>query len=259
MSVLDKFNLKNKTAVVTGAAQGLGKAIAIGLAEAGANIIIPDINYEKAKKVAAEIKQLGVKSFAIETDVTSEKDIKFLVKSASDEVNSIDILVNNAGICKHIPAENMSKNDWEDVIDINLTGVFLTSKIIGKHMMKNGGGNIINMASMSGYIVNNPQPQSSYNASKAGVVHLTKSLAAEWAQHNIRVNAIAPGYMKTEMTEKDLEENREQIEEFWLKPTPMKRMGQPEELQGAALYLASDASSFMTGHTMIIDGGYTIY
>ncbi|MDI3548796.1 MAG: hypothetical protein PWR10_2448 [Halanaerobiales bacterium] len=258
MSILSKFKLENKTAIVTGAARGLGMAMAIGLAEAGANIVIPDIDYEEARKTASEIAELGVETLALKTDVTDEEDVSRMVAETLERFGQIDILINNAGICKHIPAEEMSKKDWEEVINVNLTGVFLCAREVAKPMIKAKKGSIINIASMSGYIINYPQPQVSYNASKAGVIHLTKSLAAEWAKYNIRVNAIAPGYMKTKMTAQFLEKKPE-MKEFWVAPTPMKRMGKPEELQGAAVYLASDASSFMTGNVLIIDGGYTVY
>ncbi len=259
MNIIEEYKLENKTAIITGAARGLGKAIATGLAEAGADIVIPDIDYEEAKKTAAEIKQLEVESLALKTDVTSEKDVKNMVSEVIDKFNGIDILVNNAGICKNIPAEEMSKEEWDKVINVNLTSVFLCAREIGKKMIENKkGGSIINIASMSADIVNYPQPQCSYNASKAGVVHLTKSLAAEWAKYKIRVNAISPGYMKTKLTDQILEENPE-LKKHWIDPTPMKRMGAPEELRGAAVYLASDASSLMTGSVLTIDGGYTIY
>ena len=258
MNVLSSFNLENKIAIVTGAARGLGKAMATGLAEAGANIVIPDINYKEAEKAADEISELGVETLALKCDVTEKSDVQDMVQKVVGKFNQIDILINNAGICKNIAAEEMSLEDWQEVIDINLTGVFLCSQAVAKEMIDNGGGSIINISSMSAEIVNYPQPQCSYNASKAGVSQLTKSLAAEWAKHDIRVNAIAPGYMKTELTAEILEKNPER-KEHWIEPTPMKRMGKPEELKGVAVYLASEASSFMTGNIMNIDGGYTLY
>ncbi len=260
MSILDKFKLDNKVAIVTGAAQGLGKSIAIGLAEAGADIVIVDINYQLAQKTAQEIGKIGGRTLAYQADVTNEDQLTDMLEDVLGQFDRIDILVNNAGICKHIAAEKMDVKDWQNVLDVNLTGVFLCSKVVALYMLENKQeGSIINMASMSGYIVNYPQAQSSYNASKAGVIQLTKSLAAEWAEAGIRVNAIAPGYMKTEMTKKVIQSKPETTQKYWVDPAPMKRMGRPEELQGAAIYLASEASSFMTGNTMIIDGGYTIY
>ncbi len=258
MGVLSSFNLEGKTAIVTGAARGLGKAMATGLAEVGANIVIPDINYENARKTANEISELGVETLALKCDVTDKSEVQNMVEKTVDKFDNIDILINNAGLCKNIAAEEMSLEDWQEVIDINLTGVFLCSQVVGKEMIDNKGGSIINISSMSAEIINYPQPQCSYNASKAGVSQLTKSLAAEWAKYDIRVNAIAPGYMKTDLTAEILDKNPER-KEHWIEPTPMKRMGKPKELKGLAVYLASEASSFMTGNIVKIDGGYTLY
>ena len=209
MNTLNKFKLENKTAIVTGAARGLGKAMAAGLAEAGTNIVIPDINYKGAQEAAAEISELGVDTMPLETDVTDEHSVKKMAEKTLKKFDKIDILINNAGIVVHEPAEEMSKKDWEEVINVNLTGVFLCSQAAANNMKENDGGSIINIASMSGYIVNFPQPQISYNTSKAGVIQMTKSQAAEWAKYNIRVNAIAPGYMKTDMTKKYVDNNPE--------------------------------------------------
>jgi NAD(P)-dependent dehydrogenase (short-subunit alcohol dehydrogenase family) len=258
--ILSKFKLEGRTAVVTGGARGLGLSMASGLADAGANIVIPDIDYETAEKTSKDIAKKDVKTLALKVDVTDENDVLNMVSRTIDEFGQIDILVNNAGVGKQIPAEEMSKKDWEEVINVNLTGVFLCAREVGKKMIERRQGSIINIASMSGYIVNCPLPQTaqaSYNTSKAGVIHLTKSLAAEWARYNIRVNAIAPGYMKTRLNADYLKQHPAS-EEFWVRLTPMGRMGLPEELQGAVVFLASDASSFMTGDTLIIDGGYTI-
>lgn len=257
MSILSKFKLNNKVAVVTGGARGLGKAMAIGFAEAGANVVISDLLIDKAEKTAHEIEKLGVKAIAIKVDVTDEDDVNKLVHDVVDKFGKIDILLNNAGICINSPTEEMTKKQWDDVINVNLNGVFLCSKAFGKEMIKNKKGSIINVSSMSGYIVNYPQLQIAYNTSKAAVTHLTKSLAAEWAKYNIRVNGIAPGYMRTEMTKKSI--SPQDMSKYFVEPTPMKRIGEPEELQGAAVYLASEASSFMTGNILIIDGGFIIY
>jgi len=257
MGVLDLFRLDGKNAIVTGSAQGLGKAMAQALGEAGANVAIVDINIDLAKQTAEELSiRVGRKFIAIQTDVTREEDVKRMVEETIANLGHIDILVNNAGIVRHAPAEIMSKKDWDDVISVNLTGVFLCSQAVGRHMIERRQGKIINIASMSGLIVNYPQPQVAYNASKAGVIMLTKSLAVEWAKYNINVNAIAPGYMKTAMTAPFFE--KEEYRKLWLDPTPMKRPGEPEELGGAVVYLASPASSFMTGQVLVIDGGYTL-
>lgn len=256
MSILDKFKLDGKVAFVTGGAKGIGKSIATGYAQAGSNLAIVDIDLESAKETAEEISaEYKVETLAIKTDVTQEKEVKAMVKQVKDYFGKIDIAVANAGIALNVPADEMSLEEWKKVIDINLTGVFLTAREAGKVMIKQGGGSIINTASMSGYIVNTPQPQCAYNASKAAVTQLTRSLAVEWADKNVRVNAVSPGYIGTELiTEAPA---LEPLIEKWTAVTPQKRMGNPEELQGIYLYLASDASSYTTGSDFIIDGGYT--
>lgn len=259
MTILDEFSLEGKVAIVTGAGRGLGKAMAKGLAEVGADIVVAELQKNLAEESAADLAEIGVNTLPVQTDVTNVHSVKEMVSRALDNWSKVDILLNNAGVCRNIPAEKMSEEEWDKVINVNLKGVFLCAREVGKHMIERGGGGaIINVSSMSGSIANYPQPQIAYNVSKAGVTMVTKSLASEWAEHDIRVNEIAPGYMGTEMTKKFMTSHPEDIDEFWLKPTPMKRVGEPEELAGIAVYLASEASSFMTGSTVTIDGGYTV-
>jgi NAD(P)-dependent dehydrogenase (short-subunit alcohol dehydrogenase family) len=257
MSIMEKFNLKDNVAIVTGGAQGLGKAMATALAQAGSHIVIADIDMKEAQRTANDLQKEGViEAIAIQVDVTQPEQVEHMVNATMEKFNRIDVLFNNAGIAMHVKIEDMDFHDWSKIMDVNLHSVFLVSKAVGKIMIKQKRGSIINISSMSGIIVNTPQCQAAYNTSKAAVIMLTKSLAAEWAQHNIRVNTIAPGYIKTELTRPFFEGNSEMVKQ-WVDLTPMKRPGNPEELQGIALYLASDASSFATGGVFVIDGGYT--
>lgn len=257
MGILDKFKLNNQVAIVTGGAIGLGKAIAMAVAEAGANIVIADINLEAANKTAKEIEaKIGVQTLAVKVDVTNDEEVDSMVTTIMDKFDRIDILFNNAGIGQHIKIEDMQYSTWKKIMDVNINSMFLVSNAVGKVMRKQKRGSIINTSSMSGMIVNSPQPQAAYNTSKGAVIMFTKSLAVEWAEHGIRVNTIAPGYMKTELTRPYFEENGSMVKK-WVELTPMKRPGTPEELGGIAVYLASEASSFATGSVFTIDGGYT--
>jgi len=256
MNVLSMFDLKGEKAIVTGGGQGLGREMALALAEAGADVAVVQRRVEVAEQTAEEIRKLGRDSFAMKVDVRKAEDIKNMVAVAKDRFGKIDILINNAGIGQGIPALDMSEEDWDNMIDIHLKGTFLCSQMVGREMVKQKKGSIINISSMSGFIVNRPQPQAHYNTAKAGIAHLTKSLAMEWAKYNIRVNAIAPGYIRTSMTAHSL--NTEMADE-WLSLTPMGRVGEPYEIKGLALFLASKASSFVTGSVILIDGGYTCW
>jgi NAD(P)-dependent dehydrogenase (short-subunit alcohol dehydrogenase family) len=259
MSILEKFSLNGRCSIITGGAMGLGKAMALALAEAGSRIVIADFNFEAAEETAEEIRsKANVDVLVVRTDVTNPDDTDQLAKQALKKFGSIDVLINNAGIVKHEKAEDMSFKDWNDVMNVNLNGVFIMSQSIGRVMIGQKKGSIINISSMSGLIVNTPQNQIAYNVSKAGVIMLTKSLAAEWAPHNIRVNTIAPGYMKTDLTRPFFENGGEMVQR-WMDLSPMGRPGTPDELGGIALYLASDASSFATGGVFVIDGGYTAW
>ncbi|KKI89274.1 short-chain dehydrogenase [Bacillus sp. SA1-12] len=257
MNVLDKFSLKNNVSIVTGGAMGLGKAMAEALAQAGSNIVIADLNLEEAQKTADEIKRKeGIEAITIGVDVTNETQVNTMVSEVMNHFGKIDAVINNAGITCLEKAEDMAFEDWKRVMNVNVNGVFLVSKAVGNIMIKQQKGSIINISSMSGIIANTPQGQSSYNTSKAGVIMLTKSLAMEWAKYHIRVNTIAPGYMKTELTKPFFEENGDMVK-TWMSLTPMGRPGTPDELGGIALYLASEASSFVTGSVFSVDGGYT--
>ena len=252
MSVIDKFRLTGKRAVVTGAAQGIGQSIAIAYAEAGADVALLDRN--ASTQTLASIRALGRDAFCLQLDIADEKQVEAAFAEIDRRFAGIDILFNNAGICICTPAETMTLDEWRRVIDVDLTAQFLVARAAAQRMIRGGkGGAIVSTASMSGHIVNVPQPQCAYNAAKAGLIHLTKSLATEWARHNIRVNCISPGYIATPLS---IDVPRERMEN-WFFFAPMKRMGLPEELQGAVVYLASEAASYTTGADIIIDGGYS--
>jgi NAD(P)-dependent dehydrogenase (short-subunit alcohol dehydrogenase family) len=255
MSLLESFSLDGETAIVTGAAQGLGKQMASGLAEMGADVAIADVNHEQAVESAAELDG-ETDVFAVEVDVTDEESVQAMVTEVTERLGPIDVLVNNAGIVENSPAEEIPIDSWRRVIAVNLDGVFLCSKHVGKRMLKRGDGRIVNVSSMSAIDVNVPQKQASYNATKAGVSQLTKSLAVEWGDRGVRVNAVAPGYMRTKLVDEVLESNAD-MEETWIENTPMGRLGRPEELRELVVYLASSASSYMTGSVVSMDGGYT--
>lgn len=257
MSIWNQFELKDRVAIITGGATGLGKAMGQGIAEAGANVVIADINYELAQQTATEFESnTGNKAMACKVDVTNVEDVDKMVQDVVNHFGHIDILFNNAGINEHVKFEDMPYERWVKNMDVNINSMVLVSQAVGKVMIKQQKGSIINTSSMSGIIVNTPQPQAAYNTSKGAVIMFTKSLASEWAQHGIRVNTIAPGYMKTELTKDYFAQGGDMID-TWMKFTPLGRPGVPEELQGAAVYLASDASSFVTGSVLTIDGGYT--
>jgi NAD(P)-dependent dehydrogenase (short-subunit alcohol dehydrogenase family) len=256
MGIIEKLRLDGKKAFVTGGARGIGYSIATALAEAGADVALADIDRDSAETQAEKLTAAtGRKIIAVTADVTRPESVDAMIKAILDSFGGIDAAFCNAGIAKHIPAEEMSLEDWNQVINVNLTGVFLTAQAAGRVMIRQGGGSIINTASMSAHIVNVPQPQSAYNASKAAVVQLTKSLAVEWALKRVRVNSISPGYIGTDLTlSNDL---LKPLIEKWKEATPLKRLGRPEELQAIAVYLAGDASAFTTGSDFIIDGAFT--
>lgn len=255
MGILERMRLDGKKAFVTGGARGIGKAYATALAEAGADVAIVDLDREAAERTAGGLEALGVKSFALQADVTRPEQVDAMLAQCVKRMGAVHIAFCNAGISINTPAEDMTPDEWNAVLGVNLTGVFLTAQAAGRAMIRQGtGGSIVATASMSAHIVNVPQPQCAYNASKAGVIQLVKSLAIEWAKYGIRVNSISPGYIATEMTAKPA---LEPLVAKWKAMSPLGRLGAPEELQALAVYLAGDTSHFTTGADFVIDGAFT--
>ena len=249
------FDLSGQTALITGAGRGIGLATARVFAGAGADVIIAEYIAENGEAATAEIESMGRKSMFIEVDVRSPDSVKAMTAAALSAFPQIDILVCNAGIAQAVPAEECSDEDWLNMMNVNLNGVFWCCRALGRHMLERGSGAIVNLASMSGMIVNKPQPQSHYNAAKAGVILLTKSLAAEWADRGVRVNCVSPGYIGTDMTVPAL--SNADWKATWHEMTPMGRIGEPEDIANAIYYLASPAAKFATGTNLVVDGGYT--
>ena len=252
---MEPFNLENKIAVVTGAGRGIGLEIAKTLARAGATVSVAEFQEENGRAAAEKIKEVGRESQFFSVDVRDAKSVDDMVAEVLSAFGRIDILVNNAGVAFNTPAEEVTDDEWLNVMNVNLNGVFWCCRAVGRAMLERQGGTIVNVASMSGVISNTPQPQVHYNASKAGVIMLTKSLAGEWAKRGVRVNAVSPGYIGTEMTQQGM--SNDDWYPTWLEMTPMGRVGKPSEIASAVLFLASDASSYATGTNLIIDGGYT--
>jgi NAD(P)-dependent dehydrogenase (short-subunit alcohol dehydrogenase family) len=258
VGILEKMRLDGKAIFVTGGATGLGYSMATALAEAGANILIADIDLPAAKKAAAELSSInGNKMLASEVDISNPDDVNCMVDLMLEEFGKIDVAFCNAGISKANPIEKESFEDWKEVIDVNLNGTFLCAQAAGKVMLNQGYGSIIITASMSAHIVNIPQTECSYAASKAAIKQMTKNMAIEWASRGVRVNSISPGYMATKMTLMSPE--LKPLIGIWEELSPLHRMGKPEELQSIAVYLAGDTSSFTTGADFLIDGAYTCF
>jgi NAD(P)-dependent dehydrogenase (short-subunit alcohol dehydrogenase family) len=230
--------------------------MAIGLARRGANVALVDVDLDAAAAVAEEIRALGVGARALPGDVTSEVDATRCVDAVVAAWGTLDVLLNNAGIAIQVPAEATPLAEFKRVYDIDVNGTFNFAKAAFVPMARQRRGSIVNVASTAAIVAPVPQPQVAYNSAKAAVVMMTKSLAVEWAEHGIRVNAIAPGYMLTAPLEKLIRDDPARYQ-FWKSSVPMRRVGRPEELEGAAVYLASDASSYVTGHVLVVDGGYT--
>ena len=254
MSVRKQFELTDQNAIVTGAGGGIGRELCHALAEMGANLGLVDTNRESIEKLAEELQRYGKRTTLYETDVSKEAEVEDMVAKALRTMGRIDILVNCAGIFYWGPPEEIQIERWDRVLDVNLKGTFLCCRAVGRSMIANRRGKIINIASISASIVNRPA-NVAYNASKAGVVILTKTLAADWAQYNVNVNSISPGYMSTGMTEK----NDRLYGNGWRSMTPMHRLGDADELKGVVVFLASDASKLMTGQDVILDGGFTLW
>ena len=250
---LDKlFGLTGKVAVVTGGSRGIGQVVAIGLAKAGAEVAI--FSRTEATETVQAITKEGGKAYSLLVDVTDEKQVESAVDEVIKRSRSIDVVFSNAGACIHKDTLHASLAEWNEIINVNLTGVYIVARATGRVMIEKGiHGSIINMASMSGSIVNTPQWQASYNASKAGVIHLTRSLAIEWADAHIRVNSLSPGYIATPMSV----DTPKELKDAWMPLIPLHRMGDPEELIPAVLYLASNASAYTTGSDVVVDGAYS--
>jgi NAD(P)-dependent dehydrogenase (short-subunit alcohol dehydrogenase family) len=253
------FNLTGKKAIVTGGSRGIGKALAEGLAAHGADVaIVVRSTVDRAETVAKAIREAGRDAMVIQADISIEADVQRMTDAVIKKWGRIDILINNAGIIIPANAEVGTLADWRQTMAVNLDGVFLCSQIVGREMIKQKSGSIINIGSMSGRIVNWPFRHTAYNVSKAGVHMLTKGLATEWAEHNIRVNALAPGYVRTELTDEVIKSHPDVVKNHWAAGAVQNRIGAVEELVGATVYLASDAASFTTGEIITIDGGLTL-
>jgi len=255
MNMIDRFRLDGKRALVTGGGNGIGRAYSHALAEAGADVAIVDIQPEFADRVSEEIRKIGRSSMAIEADTSNHDDVKRMVKAVVDEWGRLDIAINNVGISIRGNAETFPLEDWDRVVEINMKGSFMCAQEEGKVMIGQKYGKIVFTSSISGNIINKPQYQISMSVSKAGIQHLTRCLAVEWAKYGVRVNCISPGYIYTEALDApDLKPNIP----MWTELTPVGRLGKVEDLQGAVVFLSSDVSDFMTGQNLKIDGGYTL-
>ncbi|MDQ7799581.1 MAG: 3-oxoacyl-[acyl-carrier-protein] reductase [Candidatus Edwardsbacteria bacterium] len=241
--------LKDKNAIITGSAQGIGKSIALALAKAGANIVVSDVNLEEAEKTAKEIETLGVKAIAIKCNVADANEVAELIKKTQETFGTIDILVNNAGVTRDNLMMRMEEKDWDLVLDINLKGAFLMTKAVSRIMMKQRQGRIVNMSSVIGVMGN--AGQSNYAASKGGLIAFTKSTAKEFASRNITCNAIAPGFIETAMTAKLTDE----VKENYKKGIPLGRMGSVDDVANAVMFLVSEQASYITGQVLHVDGG----
>ncbi|KXV19926.1 SDR family oxidoreductase [Gluconobacter japonicus] len=255
---MEKLRLDGRTAVVTGGAQNIGLACVTALAEAGARVVIADLDEALAAKAAEELRGEGLDVRSIRMDVTNTESVQTAIKTVHEQEGHLDILVACAGICiSEVKAEDMTDSQWLKQVDINLNGMFRCCQAAGRIMLEQKKGAIVAIGSMSGLIVNRPQQQAAYNASKAGVHQYIRSLAAEWAPHGIRANAVAPTYIETTLTRFGME--KPELYDAWIAGTPMGRVGQPDEVASVVHFLASDAASLMTGSIVNVDAGFTVW
>lgn len=250
-----RMSLHGKTAIITGSTKGIGKALAVGMARAGADIVVVSRHQDDCDAVAEEIRKLGVQSLGIAADIKDLEQITNLVNGALKVFKQIDILVNNAGSVINQKAEEITENEWDYIMNLDLKGVFFCSQLVGRVMIKQNRGKIINIASMLGLV--GEKMVLPYCVSKGGVIQMTRALALEWARYNIQVNALCPGYIMTEMNYNQLSE--EKIYQTLLRKTPLNRLGRVEDMIGGAVFLASESSNYMTGQTLTIDGGWTAW
>jgi NAD(P)-dependent dehydrogenase (short-subunit alcohol dehydrogenase family) len=256
MDTLGLFNLSGKVGIVTGGSRGIGRTLALALADAGADVAVAAAHrMDLAEEVAEEIKKKEKTSLAVRVDVSNKREVQDMVSKVIKQFGKIDILVNNAAINIFSPAEKLSLDDWNKVLSVDLTGVFLCSQAVGKIMMEQKRGKIINVTSVGG-MTGTYRKAIAYDSSKAGVINLTRSLAVEWGKYNINVNAIAPGLIETDLTRKRLEDR--EFYNYFLERVPLGKIGQPEDLVGIVIFLSSEASKWLTGQTIVMDGGQTL-
>jgi len=256
--VLDSFRLEGQAAIVTGAGRGLGLAMAQALGQAGAALVLVDVNGEDLTTAAHSLRAADLRALPLVADVTSAADVQQVIQRTVEEYGGVQILVNNAGVTTRSPFEDLEQEDWEKVLKVNLGGIYQCSRWVARQMMQHGGGSIINIASISGFVGNRGGNNSHYCATKGGVIALTRSLAVEWAARKIRVNAIAPGYFVTPMTDRLKQRDPDFYNEL-VGRIPLGRFGEDQDLAGAVVYLASPASAFVTGHVLVVDGAYTAW
>lgn len=256
-TILERFRLDGRIALVTGAGQGIGKAFAFALGEAGAKVAIADVRAEAADQVCQELEELQVETLSVTADVADPQSVAAMVRKVIDHFGDLHVAFNNAGLNKNSAAEETPLDEWDQTFAVNLRGLFVCCQEEGRHMLKTGYGKIVNTASMSSLIVPHPQKQAAYNTSKGGVVNLTRSLAAEWAERGVRVNCISPGIVRTPLIMNSPE--LAPLVNRWLQDIPLGRLCELEDLQGAAVYLASEVSDYMTGHNLVIEGGQTLW